>query len=63
MPIYEFQCTNETYCDSNLRYEKEFSINESHEVNCGICHSPMVKIYSSIAVVFKGSGFYSTDSR
>jgi len=31
MPIYEFECTNEE-CEANLRYEKEFSINEPHSV-------------------------------
>ena len=62
MPIYEFECTNDK-CEANLRYEKEFSINEDHEVICGFCNELMRKIYSSIGVAFKGSGFYSTDNR
>ena len=60
MPIYEFECTNDL-CEANLRYEKELKINEPHDVECGFCHEPMRKIYSSFGISFKGSGFYSTD--
>jgi putative FmdB family regulatory protein len=60
MPIYEFECTNDK-CEANLRYEKELSINEDHDVECGLCYQPMRKIYSSFGIQFKGSGFYSTD--
>ena len=60
MPIYEFECTNDL-CEANLRYEKELKINEPHDVECGFCHEPMRKIYSSFGIQFKGSGFYSTD--
>jgi putative FmdB family regulatory protein len=61
MPIYEFECTNED-CEANLRYEKEFSINEPHDPKCQFCHSSMQKIYSVPNIQFKGSGFYSTDN-
>ena len=60
MPIYEFQCTNGV-CEANLRYEKELKINESHDIECGLCGELMLKIYSSFGISFKGSGFYSTD--
>ena len=60
MPIYEFECTNDR-CEANLRYEKELKINEPHDVECGFCHEPMRKIYSSFGISFKGTGFYSTD--
>jgi len=60
MPIYEFECTNDL-CEANLRYEKELKINEPHDVECGFCHEPMRKIYSTFGISFKGSGFYSTD--
>ena len=62
MPIYEFECTNDQ-CESNLRYDKELSMNEPHDVECGFCHEPMKKIYSSFGIAFKGSGFYSTDNK
>jgi len=62
MPIYEFECSNPD-CESNLRYDKELSISEPHDVECGFCHERMKKIYSSFGIAFKGSGFYSTDNR
>jgi putative FmdB family regulatory protein len=63
MPIYEFECDNEN-CEANARYEKELSIAEPHDLECPFCHASMRKVYSSVpAVHFKGSGFYSTDSK
>ena len=32
-------------------------------LNCPQCGSPVRKVYGSVGVVFKGSGFYRTDSR
>lgn len=60
MPIYEFECDGD--CEANLRFEKEFKINEEHTYTCPVCHSKMRKIYSAPNVHFKGSGFYSTDN-
>ena len=62
MPIYEFECPNEN-CECNARVEKWLSVNEPHDLECPFCHETMVKIYSSIGISFKGSGFYSTDIR
>jgi putative FmdB family regulatory protein len=62
MPIYEFECQNEG-CESNLRYEKEARISEPHLFDCPICGTDMKKVYSNVGVIFKGSGFYSTDSK
>ena len=62
MPTYEFECDNE-HCESNARIEEWLSINEPHDLECPFCHSAMHKVYSSIGVSFKGSGFYSTDNR
>jgi len=61
MPVYEFECQNER-CECNARYDKEFSISEPHDLVCPFCGEAMKKIYSSVpAVIFRGSGFYSTD--
>lgn len=63
VPIYEFECNNEI-CEANARYDKELSISEPHDLDCPFCGETMRKVYSSVpAVHFKGSGFYSTDSR
>ena len=58
MPIYEFECDG---CEANVRFEKEFKINEPHELTCPVCDNDMRKVYQANAVIFKGSGFYSTD--
>lgn len=63
MPIYEFECQNDA-CESNLRYEKNAKISEPHLFDCPICGTEMKKVYSNVpAVIFNGSGFYSTDNR
>lgn len=63
MPIYEFECPNENCFEVNTRVEKWLSVSEPHDVECPFCHEMMIKIYSSVAVIFKGDGFYSNDSR
>lgn len=63
MPIYEFECNNDK-CNSNSRYDQEFAIAEPHDLDCPFCGESMRKVYSSVpSVIFKGSGFYSTDSK
>ena len=62
MPTYEFECDNEN-CESNARIEEWRSLNEPHDLECPFCGSPMHKVYSSVGVSFKASGFYSTDNR
>jgi putative FmdB family regulatory protein len=62
MPIYEFECDNAN-CECNARVEKWLSVMEPHDLECPFCGSNMRKVYSSVGVAFKGSGFYSTDNR
>ena len=62
MPIYEFECDNEK-CECNVHIEKEISITKAQELECPFCGESMRKVYSSVPAIFKGSGFYSTDSR
>jgi len=63
MPIYEFECDNEK-CEANARIEKDLSISKVQDgIECPFCSELMRKVYSSVSVHFKGSGFYSTDSR
>ena len=62
MPIYEFQCDNED-CEADARIEKEISMSKVHDgIECPFCNEPMRKVYSSVPVHFKSSGFYSTDT-
>ena len=62
MPTYEYECTNDS-CSSNCRIEKWKSIHDPHDLECPFCGDSMVKVYSSVGVVFKSQGFYSTDNR
>jgi len=60
MPIYEYHC-NQCHIDFEVR--RSFSDNSTPE--CPVCHESayVVRKFSAPAIVFKGSGFYVTDSR
>ncbi|MFC2034730.1 FmdB family zinc ribbon protein [Chloroflexota bacterium] len=58
MPIYEYECT----CCSS-RFELMQSWKENGSVSCPLCDSDAQRIFSPVSIVFKGPGFYSTDSR
>ena len=58
MPTYQYQCTK---CD--LVFEKVQSFNDEPWKDCIECQSPVRKLFNNVGVVFKGSGFYKTDSR
>ena len=64
MPIYEFQCDNDE-CEADARIEKELSMTKVQDgIECPFCNELMRKVYSSAPnIIFKGSGFYSTDSK
>jgi putative FmdB family regulatory protein len=58
MPIYEYACTS---CGE--RTEAKQSFQDPPLQICSICGGNLRKLYSPVGVVFKGSGFYSTDAR
>ena len=58
MPLYRYVCDN---CGNEKVVMH--SMNESPEVVCEVCGVPMRKAISKVGVIFKGSGFYITDSR
>ncbi len=58
MPTYEYACTS---CDEHLEVAQSFR-DEALSV-CPACGGRLRKVFGSIGVVFKGSGFYKTDSR
>ena len=60
MPTYQYACTNP---DGKHQFEVVQSFTEAPVSECPECGSPVRKVYGSIGVVFKGSGFYRTDSR
>jgi putative FmdB family regulatory protein len=60
VPTYQYACTNP---DGKHQFEVVQSFTDAPVSECPECSSPVRKVYGSIGVVFKGSGFYRTDSR
>ena len=59
MPTYEYVCTT---CDTPLEVVQ--SIHEPSLTDCPSCDGGRLrKVFGNVGVVFKGSGFYRTDSR
>jgi putative FmdB family regulatory protein len=60
VPTYQYACTN---ADDRHQFEVVQSFTDPAVSECPQCGSPVRKVYGSVGVVFKGSGFYRTDSR
>lgn len=60
MPTYQYACTS-TDCGNEFELVQSFTDPSASE--CPICGGPVRKVFSAVGVVFKGSGFYRTDSR
>ena len=60
MPTYQYACTD-LECDN--RFELVQSFTDAAVSECPVCHHGVRKVYGSVGVVFKGSGFYRNDSR
>lgn len=58
MPTYAYACTA---CDH--RFEVVQSFSEDSLTDCPQCEGRLRKLFNAVGVVFKGSGFYRTDSR
>ena len=58
MPTYEYTCKS---CGTNLEVFQSFS--DKPLKKCPECGGELQKIFHARGVVFKGSGFYATDSR
>ncbi|HJQ01137.1 MAG TPA: FmdB family zinc ribbon protein [Jatrophihabitans sp.] len=60
MPTYQYACTND---DCGLRFERVQAFTDDPISSCPDCTQRVRKVYGSVGVVFKGSGFYRNDSR
>lgn len=58
MPTYSYACTE---CDN--RFDKVQAFTDDALTTCDQCSGRLRKLFNSVGVVFKGSGFYRTDSR
>ena len=58
MPTYEYACTS---CGHHLEIFQSFS--DEPLATCPNCAGSLRKVFGSIGIVLKGSGFYRTDNR
>lgn len=58
MPTYQYRCTE---CGNELEAVQRFS--DPSLTECPSCAGHLRKVFNAVGVVFKGSGFYRTDSR
>jgi len=58
VPTYQYACTA---CGEELEAVQSFS--DASLTECPACGGALRKVFSAVGVVFKGSGFYKTDSR
>ena len=58
MPPYEYACTK---CGHQFEVVQSFS--DDALTKCPECRGKLRKVFGSVGIVFKGSGFYKNDSR
>ncbi len=58
MPLYDYQCKQ---CQTVTEVRHGFK--ESYDEPCAQCGGILSRVFNPAGIVFKGSGFYITDSR
>ena len=58
MPTYQYTCTD---CGEPVEAVQKFT--DDPLTACAVCGGRLRKVFSPVGIVFKGSGFYRTDSR
>jgi putative FmdB family regulatory protein len=59
MPVYTYQCES-----CGVRFDRYQKFTEQSLTRCPECGKKSLrKVYSPVGIVFKGSGFYSTDHK
>lgn len=59
MPVYEYECKN-----CGQRFDKIQPITSDPLTECVLCgKGPIRRVFQPVGVIFKGSGWYSTDNR
>ena len=58
MPTYSYRCR-----DCDVAFDIQQSFDEDSLTVCPRCDGTLRKLFNTVGVVFKGSGFYRTDSR
>jgi len=58
VPTYQYACT-----ECGHAFEQVQSFSDDALTECPACSGRLRKVFNAVGVVFKGSGFYRTDSR
>lgn len=58
MPMYTYKCQN-----CGHEFEQRQRMTEAPLTECPVCEGSVRRVVNSVGVVFKGSGFYVTDTR
>ncbi|MCD6567250.1 MAG: FmdB family transcriptional regulator [Dehalococcoidia bacterium] len=58
MPIYQYKCDE---CESTFELRQAF--NDKSIATCPVCQGSARRVFSPVPIIFKGPGFYVTDSR
>lgn len=58
MPTYEYRCKD---CGENLEVVQAFT--DEALTECPYCQGALKKVFNSVGISFRGSGFYKNDSR
>jgi len=58
MPTYEYACVD---CGAHVEVVQSFG--DAPLATCGACGGRLRKVFHTAGILFKGSGFYSTDNR
>lgn len=56
MPIYEYECV-----ECSKKFEVRRGFHDDEDVACPDCEGEGRRMFSPVAVIYKGSGFYTTD--
>ena len=58
VPVYDYECG---ICQ--FRFERKQGFDEEPVAMCPKCQGKVRRVLHSIPIIYKGSGFYSTDNR
>jgi len=58
MPTYQYQCHQ-----CKTKFELRQSFKDKSIATCPVCRGSAIRLFSPVPIIFKGSGFYVTDSR
>ena len=58
MPVYQYLCPK-----CNLKFELKQSFSDESIAACPKCQNGARRLFSTVPIIFKGSGFYSTDNK